>query len=197
VLAKINKTLEKFPQAGAGEPVRRALAMIDGDVWLAKGLYAWLKQDDALLRGIIDAIEEMPGVARVFTAEELAGQQNHGGPIVRAAAGNYVSGRSGDLFVVAKPYWIFGSKSVAEPQTYGTNHGSPYDYDQRVPVFLMGSGIKPGEYLLESSPADIAPTLAFLCGMTLARPDGRILREALAPLNVSPNHSVKVPAAKN
>jgi hypothetical protein len=51
-----------------------------------------------------------------------------------------------------------------------------------VPVILMGKGIRPGEYLQPASPLDVAPTLAMVSGVTLARPDGRVLVEALVPL---------------
>ena len=44
----------------------------------------------------------------------------------------------------------------------------------------MGFGIRPGEYYGAITPADIAPTLASLCGITLAPRDGRVLGEALA-----------------
>ena len=43
----------------------------------------------------------------------------------------------------------------------------------------MGFGIQPGDYYREVTPADIAPTLAALCGITLAPRDGHILAEAL------------------
>ncbi|MBA0085118.1 MAG: hypothetical protein HRJ53_08985 [Acidobacteria bacterium Pan2503] len=43
----------------------------------------------------------------------------------------------------------------------------------------MGYGIQPGEYFQSATPADIAPTLAALCGVTLAGRDGHILYEAL------------------
>jgi len=46
-------------------------------------------------------------------------------------------------------------------------------------VILMGYGIQPGEYYSAITPADIAPTLASLCGITLAPRDGRLLSEAL------------------
>jgi hypothetical protein len=55
----------------------------------------------------------------------------------------------------------------------------PYNYDQHVPVLLMGFGIQPGLYFEPITPADIAPTFAALCGITLASRDGRILSEAL------------------
>jgi hypothetical protein len=56
-----------------------------------------------------------------------------------------------------------------------------YGYDQQVPIVLFGKGVRPGEYFRAITPADIAPTLAFLCGVTLARADGEVLTEALAP----------------
>jgi hypothetical protein len=46
-------------------------------------------------------------------------------------------------------------------------------------VLLMGYGIEPGEYFQAITPADIAPTLAALTGITLATHDGRVLAEAL------------------
>jgi hypothetical protein len=55
----------------------------------------------------------------------------------------------------------------------------PYNYDQHVPVLLMGFGIQPGQYFQSITPADIAPTFAALCGITLASRDGHILAEAL------------------
>jgi hypothetical protein len=61
----------------------------------------------------------------------------------------------------------------------GAGHGTPYSYDQRVPVILLGFGIHPGEYFEPITPADIAPTLGALTGVTLATRDGRVLGEAL------------------
>jgi predicted AlkP superfamily pyrophosphatase or phosphodiesterase len=48
-----------------------------------------------------------------------------------------------------------------------------------VPVLLFGYGIKKGEYLEPAAPIDIAPTLAFLTGVTLPNAMGRVLTEAL------------------
>src|SRR5260370_41115531 len=62
----------------------------------------------------------------------------------------------------------------------GTGHGPPYNYDQHVPIVLMGFGIQHGEYYTEAPPADIAPMLAILCGITLASRDSRVLAEALS-----------------
>jgi len=46
-------------------------------------------------------------------------------------------------------------------------------------MIFLGAGIEPGQYLGPATPADIAPTLAFLTGVTLAHADGRVLAEAL------------------
>ena len=48
-------------------------------------------------------------------------------------------------------------------------------------MILFGFGIKKGEYLEEAAPIDLAPTLAFLSGITLPDAMGRVLTEALVP----------------
>jgi hypothetical protein len=128
----------------------------------------------------LEAVSTTPGIARVFRADELAHPfAASEDPIERAAAANFFAERSGDLIVITRPYYIFSSTPA------GTSHGSPYGYDQHVPLFLLGQGIKAGQYLEASSPADIAPTLAFLSGITLAAAEGRVLNEALLPAGAS------------
>jgi hypothetical protein len=48
----------------------------------------------------------------------------------------------------------------------------------------MGFGIRPGEYFEAVTPADIAPTLGALTGVTLATHDGRVLDAALQSRSV-------------
>ncbi len=67
--------------------------------------------------------------------------------------------RSGDLFVILDPFWLFGGGSR------GTSHGSTWDYDTHVPVIFMGSGIRPGKYFDSIYVNDIAPTLAAMLGV--------------------------------
>ncbi len=43
----------------------------------------------------------------------------------------------------------------------------------------MGKHIERGTYAQPASPADIAPTLAFLAGITMDRAQGRVLKEAV------------------
>ncbi|RFP18815.1 MULTISPECIES: alkaline phosphatase family protein [unclassified Duganella] len=82
---------------------------------------------------------------------------------------------SGDLMVVTKPYWYFGTG------TSGTSHGSPYAYDTNVPLMIMGKRwIKPGAYGQYAEVVDIAPTLANLLHVRPpAGAEGRVLTETL------------------
>jgi len=60
----------------------------------------------------------------------------------------------------------------------------------------MGFGIQPGQYFQPITPADIAPTFAALCGITLASRDGHVLGEALKKPSASrPGPKPTLPAA--
>jgi predicted AlkP superfamily pyrophosphatase or phosphodiesterase len=173
VQEKIEKALEPF---GYTKP---AIARItSSDVYFSTGTYDKLKSDPAAMRAVLEAAHSVPGVAEVFRAEELQGRPTTQNPIRMAEANSYFQSRSGDLFIVAKPYWL-ASGRADKTRDYGTGHGTPYNYDQHVPVLLMGWGLEHGEFFAPITPADIAPTLASLCGVTLATHDGRVLAEAL------------------
>ena len=60
-----------------------------------------------------------------------------------------------------------------------TTHGSPYPYDQRVPLVFFGDHIAKGHFTETCSPADIAPTLSRITGVPLPTATGRVLKEAL------------------
>jgi predicted AlkP superfamily pyrophosphatase or phosphodiesterase len=120
-------------------------------------------------------------VAAAFFAEDLDSHAAAGDRDARAVLLGYHPGRSGDLLVVPKPYWFFVTADGTPQPESASSHGTPYGYDQRVPILLFGAGVRPGEYTRAVTPADIAPTLAFLCGVTLADADGEVLVEALAP----------------
>lgn len=175
VQGRIEKTLEALNYA------KPTVADIGGsDVYFAPGTYDKLKADPAAMRAVMEAIESVPGVANVYRAEELEDRPATDSPMRRAESASFLKSRSGDVLIVPKPFWPWDFSTPGRPRQYGTTHGTPYYYDQRVPVFFMGFGIRPGEYYGTITPADIAPTLASLCGITLAPRDGRVLGEALA-----------------
>src|SRR5581483_8072021 len=175
--AAITDPVEKRIEAslGSGKFVAR---LIGNDLYFEPGQYEKLAKSPDALAAVIDTIAATPGVARVFRAEQLRDATDSSDKLLRAAALSYVPGRSGDLIVALKPGWMFGPT--------GTTHGSTDPEDQRVPVVFMGHGIKPGRYAAAVTPADVAPTLAALCGVEMKDVAGHVLRTALtAPMTTT------------
>lgn len=152
------------------------------DFYFQPGVYEKLSKQPAALQSAIDAIMKVPGVWRVYRGEELAAKRNSEDHFERAAALSYFPGRSGDLVVIPKPNWFF-----AESSGSGSTHGTAHWYDSRVPVILMGYGIRAGKYSAAATPADLAPTLAHICRIQLKAADGRVLTEALATSAAAPS----------
>jgi predicted AlkP superfamily pyrophosphatase or phosphodiesterase len=151
-----------------GGPYRTRV--IYNDVYFNDGVYLKLTQNAKAMEAVLSAIRKIEGIWRVYRKEELTAAD----PFTRPSALSHYEGRSGDIKVLARAYWIYSSSTT----THGTGHG----YDTRVPVILFGAGIKAGEYLQPSSPIDIVPTIALLSGITLPDAMGRVLTEALTPL---------------
>lgn len=153
---------------GEGKYVSR---LNGNDLYFQPGMYDAVRSHPGALKNIVDALSRQPGVARVYTSDEIANAANASDPELRAAALSYFPGRSGDLIIAPKAGWM--------TITSGTTHGSATADDQRVPVLLFGHGVKAGRYDAAASPADVAPTLASVAGVPLPRAEGRVLREAL------------------
>jgi predicted AlkP superfamily pyrophosphatase or phosphodiesterase len=171
---KIEKVLESFNYPKPG------VAHLSGnDVYFAPGIYDRLQSDGATRQAVISAILSQPGVASVYPADALEDRPATQSSTRKAFAFSYFSGRSGDLFLLQKPYWLLDSSPFGKGRETGTGHVSAYYYDQHVPILLMGKGISHGDYYGDVTPADIAPTLAALCGITLATRDGHPLAPAL------------------
>jgi hypothetical protein len=151
------------------------------EVYFSPGIYERLQSDPAAMRAVLGGIRSVPGVAEVYRAEEVEDRPATQSPIRRAEAASYFHGRSGDLLVVPKPYYLVAWSAPGKPRDFGTGHGTPYYYDQHVPLLLMGWGIEHGQYFGRVTPADIAPTLAALCGVTLSSRDGHALSQAIRP----------------
>jgi hypothetical protein len=138
-------------------------------------VYERLVAQPADLRAVTRGLLTIPGIGRVLRGDHVTAGSND--PAVRAAAYGYMRGRSGDLIAIPRPYWVMELRADAD----ATTHGTMYSYDRRVPVFLLGGGIRKGHFAAPVSPADVAPTLAQLAGVPLPTAEGRVLREALAP----------------
>ena len=144
------------------------------DIYLEEPALKRMKKDAAIRTAVLDALRRMPGIAQAYTADELIapGARTSTDPAKRAAALNYFRGRSGDIIIVPREDWILS--------TSATTHGTLYPYDQHVPVILYGAGVKKGRFDAESTPADIAPSLGALAGITFRTTDGHERTEAFA-----------------
>ena len=79
-------------------------------------------------------------------------------------------GRSGDIVIAFKPDLVPASAGT----TYVSTHGSPWDYDRRVPIIFWWKDGTPRERILPLDTVDIAPTIAAVTGvMAPADVDGR------------------------
>jgi predicted AlkP superfamily pyrophosphatase or phosphodiesterase len=77
------------------------------------------------------------------------------------------------VITTLKPFWYFAGSTQA-------THGSPHDYDAKVPIVFAGDGIQPGRNTEFARTVDIAPTLAALLGVQpMEKLDGVVLRSAL------------------
>jgi predicted AlkP superfamily pyrophosphatase or phosphodiesterase len=81
--------------------------------------------------------------------------------LARRVRNNYFESRAGDIYIVQEPYWY-----NFDPGPVAVMHGSPWSYDTHVPVIFAGPGVQPGFTHRRVQPADVAPTLAALVGMS-------------------------------
>ena len=154
-------------------PGKWLLASSGGMLYFNQDLIRAQKLDPAEVELVAaEAGLEQHHIARVYTRSQLVDGAVQHDEISRAFSVGFFGQRSGDLFVLQEPYYLF--------EATGTSHGTPYDYDNHVPVIFLGPGIKPGKYSTRIAVNDIAPTLAEI--LKVEQPSGsigRILSEIL------------------
>jgi predicted AlkP superfamily pyrophosphatase or phosphodiesterase len=120
-----------------------------------------------------------PQVAAAFGAAELTRAPSPSGPpdqwtLLDRARASFDPERSGDIVVMLKPRVT----PIADPSRgYVATHGSPWDYDRRVPILFWRRGLASFEQPRAVETADIMPSLAALIGLPVAPGsiDGRCL----------------------
>lgn len=149
------------------------LATAGSSPYLNDALIGQLKAGAAEVRATAArAASALPHVARVYTRDQLLAGAVADDRIGRRILRGFNAQRSGDLEILLEPYWL--------RQAQGTTHGTPYNYDAHIPLIIMGSRVKPGEYAAPVALNDLAPTLATLARVEIpAGSAGRVLTEAL------------------
>ena len=99
-------------------------------------------------------------------------------------ARGYFPGRSGQVFVVPNQGDVITSKDPL----YRFMHGSPWDYDTRIPILFHGGPfVNAGTFSGAATQQDIAPTLGAIAGVPAASTyTGRVLSEAVAGTTARP-----------
>jgi predicted AlkP superfamily pyrophosphatase or phosphodiesterase len=147
----------------------------DSDVYLARTLTPAQRS-----RVIADATRRYtadPRVQAVFTAAQIAATPMPSTTpetwtLLERARASFDPERSGDLLVLLKPRVT----SIERPGPgYVETHGSPWDYDRRVPILFWRKTIPGFEQPLSVETVDIAPTLAATIGLPVKVLDGRCL----------------------
>ncbi len=148
-----------------------------GDIWVDRALPARARA--RVLAEALRAYRGHPQVATVFTRAEIAATPLPSGPpdgwtLIERARASFDPLRSGDFYVMLKPRVT----PIADTSRgYVATHGSPWDYDRRVPILFWRRGMAPFEQTLSVETVDIMPSLAPLIGLRLAPGsiDGRCL----------------------
>ena len=152
-----------------------------GDVFLDPALS---KADRTKARDALLAIYRAhPQVKAVFTKDQIARTAvPTGSPvrwsIIERVRASFDRQRSGDLYVVLKPH----IQPIIDTSRYVATHGSPWDYDRRVPILFWRPGI-PGVAVERSvETTDIMPTLAAMIGLPInsGSIDGHCLADVVA-----------------
>lgn len=111
------------------------------------------------------------GIERVDVIDDLARADTVRDDVARRWLHMFRPGGEAIAAVTMEPYWLYGT-AVA-------SHGTPHDYDARVPVLFWGQAFRPGVDSSTARVVDMAPTLAHLLGVRpLERLDGRVLGAA-------------------
>jgi len=114
------------------------------------------KSVDQVIESVRQKLLAVKGVQQVLTDAEIRKTS----PLLTRSL---YPGRSGDLYVVLKPGWIFSIYPS------GTTHGQPTPDDQQVPLAFWGYGLPARQNTETVSPARIAPTL--LRALDIPAPD--------------------------
>lgn len=132
-------------------------------------------------------LAKAPGVAAAWTREQVESgaklpvrDAQPGVDVSRAVRRSFHPGRSGDVYVVARPGWQIAHEG-AGALPYATGHGTPWSYDTAVPLVFAGAGLPARTIAGPADPVDVAPTLAGLAGVPAPEmASGRVLVKFVA-----------------
>jgi predicted AlkP superfamily pyrophosphatase or phosphodiesterase len=148
-----------------------------GDMYLAASVPQAQRQ--AVLDAAVASYRGHPQVEAVYISAEILAATPTARPVdewsvLERIVASFDAERSGDFYVVLKPYVTPIPDSSAG---YVATHGSVWGYDRRVPMLFWWQGVQGFEQPNAVETVDILPTLASLTGLVVppAEVDGRYL----------------------
>ena len=116
----------------------------------------------------IAAYRAHPMVEAVFTHAQILATPSPTAPpdqwsLIERARASFDDQRSGDFLVMLKR----DITPIADTRFYAATHGSPWDYDRRVPILFWRRGMAPSDRAEAIETADIMPTLAATLGLAV------------------------------
>jgi len=94
-------------------------------------------QHNDLTQALRKALPDVDGVKTVYDARDAATLRASGTDMERLVGASLPDDPPGDLYLVTEPGWF-----DALSEQGGTNHGTPWDYDRRVPVLMWGAAVE-------------------------------------------------------
>ena len=153
----------------------RPFLYLDDKVISAAGL-----QKDQVASAMAQALTREPGIYLAITPADV--EQSPDSRLLHQIRNNIHPVRSGDIYIVQDPYWFNFDKGPVAGM-----HGSPWNYDTHVPVIFAGSNINAKIIYRRVQPADVAPTLSALLGMSPpASAQGTVLPEVFGEMKSRP-----------
>ncbi len=130
---------------------------------------------DSTITALRTAFLALPGMMRVDRVRTLAAAAARGDVLARRWHNAVPQDMQVVLTLTLKPFYYWFTTRYA-------THGTPHDYDARIPVLFMGPGIPAGRYARAVRSVDVAPTLAEYLRIDAIEPvDGRVLPEVVRP----------------
>ncbi|MEO6359053.1 MAG: alkaline phosphatase family protein, partial [Sphingomicrobium sp.] len=130
-----------------------------GDVYIDRALN--VADRAKVLKQALTAYRAHPEIETAFSADQLKRTPSPTATpdrwtLIERAKASFDPQRSGDLIVLLRRHVT----PIPDTKSYVATHGSPWDYDRRVPILFWRQGMAPAQREQPIETVDIMPTLA-------------------------------------